>query len=216
MVLAALLVSAASLGASGDDFPRTGGAQVKGGGWPDASDFKTPSSDSKGDFGGNEFTRTNPPGSYQGDVDQSAAAADGDDQKANSNVEGKNAPGEGGGLPAKDKSAADAAGSGAAAVPNDDDVRENFETVVKDYAAKKSPKGYWPYQEKGGKPWRLKSLALDPSLVKKTSSGLYEGSVTMRDARTGHSLTLVFVVDFSEVWKVVSVKSRPSKPAKSR
>ena len=95
-------------------------------------------------------------------------------------------------------------------------ARKNFAAVVEAYVAEKSSNGYWTYVEKkGGKKAKSRRLKLpavvEGSIKQKKEDNLFSGLVKLRDARGGRSLTLEFLVDFSDKnWRVISAKPAAS------
>jgi hypothetical protein len=203
---------ALSAAADNADFKQTGmqpvaqtptptGPSLQGGG----ADFGQQSK-GNGEFKNNEFTRTNPNVDLEEvapppppSMPRSAAPMPRGDSKSKTVVTVHS--------PDEDAHPDEDATTFEGGVAKDDDVRENFVTVVQDYVARKSAKdGSWAYREKNGKSWRLKSVAVAAAPVKKSGEGRWTGAATLRDAKTGHRLTLDFTVDFTGNWKVVSVK----------
>lgn len=99
-----------------------------------------------------------------------------------------------------------------------DDARVNAVTVVQAFVARKSPKGYWPFREKGSKAlYKLTLSSIDEKKIKELTGGRYGVPASLDDAEKKARLKMEFVVDLSGAeWKVVGMRLRKKEPLRGR
>jgi hypothetical protein len=88
-----------------------------------------------------------------------------------------------------------------------EDVKTNFETVVRSYIYENGSEGRLQVREKGSrKTLKLELTRVETASIRRMRGGRYSARVLLRDARTSEIRTATFVVDFSSShWSVVKM-----------
>lgn len=87
------------------------------------------------------------------------------------------------------------------------EAKDNIETVISNYAAEKSPDGYWPVKQRDGKSQRLKLKSVDMQSIQRADAEIFKAAAVFLDEGGRTRFYAEFDVDFGGAdWHVARMK----------